>query len=353
MSKVAILLSGGVDSACAAYILKKRGHDLAAVHLKMHTCPRKEEINPSSCGGLQQERDARKTAETLAIPFYLFNLEKEFKRTVLGNFFAEYAGGRTPNPCIVCNGYVRFPIVWERLKKTGFNFMATGHYARILQNEKGYHLYRGTDKARDQSYFLYRLPAHLLPRVLFPLGELTKERTREIARKQSLPVAEKKSSQDFCFLQEDYRDYLKDQIEARPGEIRDSLGRKIGTHNGIHNFTVGQRKGLGSFSKPVYVIAISAADNSVVIGSREEASKSEIQIDRMILSEPEKKGFKAAAKIRYSHRGEECSVAIDGLTARVTFSNPVLSPTPGQSVVFYDGEKVLGGGIITDDKGKR
>ena len=347
--KAAILLSGGVDSASAAYILKKRGYDLIAIHLKIRPCSESEKLNPRSCSSAEHEKDARKVAESLEIPFYVYHLEKEFERTVVKNFISAYNEGRTPNPCVLCNGYVRFPYVWNKLNKQGIGHIATGHYARIESIDGEYCLIRGKDKMRDQSYFLFRLPKHLLPHLLFPLGDLTKERVREIAKKQNLSVHEKKASQDFCFLPDDYREYLKTLIPEKEGLIYDTEGKVIGKHQGIQNFTVGQRKGLGSFGEPAYVVKIEPEDNSITIGKKKDAYSSEARVGKLHLFEKPKKNFSYLVKIRYSHKGEEAEIELkDDKTAILSFRNPVLSVTPGQSAVFYDEEKVLGGGEIIE-----
>ena len=339
MSKVAILLSGGVDSSVSAYILKKLGYDLIGIHLK---------IVPCSKEGKMYEIDARNVAEKIEIPFYVINLEKDFEETVVSYFVSEYKKGRTPNPCVVCNACLRFSKLFEILKKYGIEKLATGHYARIQEVDSKFSLLRGKDPNYDQSYFLYRLNRDILKNIIFPVGELKKERVREIARKKGLGVYQKRSSQDFCFIEGDYREFLKKYIPEKEGNIVLPDGKVVGKHNGVFNFTVGQRKGIGSFGKPMYVIKIDPKENLVVIGDKNLAYKKEIEVYNLHFLVEVEEEFDCLVKVRYSHKGEKAKVKILGEKAKVFFENPVLSPTPGQSAVFYSDDLVLGGGIIGD-----
>jgi len=347
MSKIAILLSGGVDSSVSAYILKKLGYDLIGIHLKVAPCSR--EGDKKSCCSKIHENDARKVAEKLDIPFYVINLEKEFKETVVDYFVNEYKKGRTPNPCVVCNACLRFSKLFEILKKYRVERLASGHYARIDRRDSKFYLLRGRDFNYDQSYFLYRLNRDVLKNIIFPVGELKKERVREIARKRGLGVHHKRSSQDFCFIEGDYREFLKKFIPEEEGDIVLPDGRVVGRHNGIFNFTVGQRKGIGSFGKPMYVIRIDPRKNIVVIGDKNFAYKKRIELYNLHFLSEVKKEFDCYVKVRYSHKGEKARIEILGERAIVFFENPVLSPTPGQSAVFYKDSVVLGGGIIGDN----
>jgi len=347
-SLCAVLLSGGVDSSVSAFILKERGFDLIAIHLKMVKCNAEDKVEERSCCPLKNEIDAREVAKELGIPFYVFNLEKEFEKIVIKNFIEEYRKGRTPNPCVLCNAFVRFPLVINKLKKMGVNKIATGHYVRKEEKNKEQFLLKGKDHLYDQSYFLYRVRKRFLKTIIFPVGNMTKEKVREIAKRKGFGIYNKRSSQDFCFIEGDYRDYLGLKIPEREGNIILSDGKVVGKHKGVHYFTVGQRKGLGSFGKPMYVIGIDYVKNTVMIGDKEEALKKKVFVEDVVfVKNPHKEIFDATVKIRYSHRGEHAKIKlVEEKKAVIEFEKPVLSPSPGQSAVFYDGDYLLGGGII-------
>jgi tRNA-specific 2-thiouridylase len=308
---------------------------------------------------------ARRVTDQIGIPFYLVNVADSFKRLVVDDFIAQYTAGRTPNPCLNCNRHVRFEILLNKAMGLGAEKLATGHYARIRPPcqaggtaagaESQYQLLRAVDRNKDQSYVLSVLTQDKLSRVMFPLGELTKPQVREIAAKKGLPVAEKPESQDLCFLSDgDYRGFLMRNAPdaVRPGPIRDTSGRVLGQHQGLPFYTIGQRKGIGTLRagpEALYVIALDVADNALIVGTAKELGRSECAALRVnyVSGEMPDAPFRATAKIRY--KAHEANVTVTPLphdSAQVHFDDPQRDITPGQGIVFYDGEIVVGGGII-------
>ncbi len=268
-------------------------------------------------------------------------------------FVAEYGAGRTPNPCILCNRTIRFGLLLDWALERGAEFLATGHYARVRHSGGKYQLLRGCDPHKDQSYFLHTMTQRQLAHVLFPLGELTKEEVRAIAHRRGLPVAEQPESQDICFVSDgDYRRFLACHFPhlSRPGPIRDTAGRRLGQHRGVHAYTIGQRRGLGiAAPEPLYVVAIEPSENALIVGTAEELGRDECTVEAMhyISGEVPGAAFRAAAQIRYRSRSVEVEVTpLPGRKARVHFASSQRDITPGQFLVIYDGEVVLGGGVI-------
>jgi tRNA-specific 2-thiouridylase len=354
--KVLVALSGGVDSAVAAWLLAERGLDLIAVTLRLRagepwgSVPTADAI----------ER-ARQVSDRLGIPFHLIDAEEVFQREVVDPFVEAYASGRTPNPCVRCNRFVRFRLLMEQALAMGAQALATGHYARVRKTSGGFELLRGRDPDKDQSYFLYRLTQGQLAHVLFPLGTLTKEEVRAIAHQHNLPTADQAESQDACFLADgDYRHFLAEQAPhaLQPGPIRDTAGRLLGQHQGLAAYTIGQRKGLGiSAAEPLYVLSIKPDENALVVGTAAELGQDACLIERMaiISGETPMRPFCAQAQIRYRARPASVTVVpllggrtrVDAVT-RVEFDTAQRDITPGQSLVLYQGEVVLGGGIICE-----
>ncbi len=369
--RVVVAMSGGVDSSVAAALLVEQGHNVVGMMLKLWSEGETLQANmekpaPTTrfnrCCTPEDTLLARRVADQLGIPFYLINVADSFKRIVVDDLIAQYAAGRTPNPCFNCNRHVRFEILLNKALGLGAEKLATGHYARVLPRTAGeekpparakYQLLRAIDRAKDQSYVLSVLTQDKLSRVIFPLGELTKPQVREIAARKGLPVAEKPESQDLCFLAEgDYRGFLKRNApEAiRPGPIRDTSGRVLGQHQGLPFYTIGQRKGIGiPGPEALYVIALDVADNALIVGTARELGRSECTALRVnyVSGETPTDTFRATAKIRYKAR--EANVIVTPLpdsSAHVHFDEPQRDITPGQGIVFYDGEVVIGGGII-------
>ena len=355
MEKVVVGMSGGVDSSVAAYLLKEQGYDVIGVTMQIWQDEEQavQEENGGCCG-LSAVDDARRVAAALDIPYYVMNFKKEFKEHVIDYFVEEYQNGRTPNPCIACNRYVKWESLLQRSLSIGAEYIATGHYARVVQLENGrYTLRRSATLAKDQTYALYNLTQEQLRRTLMPVGEYTKEEVRAIAEKINLRIANKPDSQDICFVPDgDYASYIEEEagVKVPEGDFVFTDGTVIGRHKGITHYTVGQRKGLGlALGYPAFVLEIRPTTNEVVIGTREESMTTQLRARNLNfmaiedLTEP----LHVFTKIRYNHKGAWCTIEKTGEDEVVcTFDEPQRAVTPGQAVVFYDGEYVLGGGTI-------
>ncbi len=350
-------MSGGVDSSAALAILKERGFDCIGVSMQLWDYSKKEDAlgaTAGSCCSLDDINDARRVADGLNVPFYAVNVEEAFGREVVDYFIKSYASGETPNPCAKCNQVLKFEVLLRKALSLGADYLATGHYARIIPDGPGHRLLKGVDRDKDQSYFLFTMTPSQLSRVLFPVGSLTKTEVREYARKIGLRTSEKKESQDICFVEEPrYAEFLSARVQGRIGEIVDASGKVLGTHSGLFNYTVGQRKGLNLSGGPFYVSAIDAANNRLIVGPAEGLYSEGLiaremnWIDKDARELALKGGLTATAKVRYRHPGVECVVtAIDGSRARAVFRTPEKAVTPGQAVVFYREDAVLGGGWI-------
>lgn len=356
MEKVVVAMSGGVDSSVAAALLKEEGYQVIGVTMQIWPSDRNAGVDRfGGCCGTGAIEDARKVAYKLGIPHYVMNFREIFAREVIDDFCQEYRQGRTPNPCIRCNQYIKFGALLEKARGLGADLFATGHHARIERDENTgkYLLKKGVDRRKDQSYFLYPLTQSQLSRTLLPVGNLTKEKVREIAEEMALPVAAKPESQEICFIPDnDYAAFLTDYIPgaARPGIILNERGDTLGSHRGIIFYTVGQRKGLGiSGKEPFYVTAIEAERNAVIAGTKGQASGDELIANSLnwILVDTLTQPLATRAKIRYRHQEAEAIVTtLDKEQVQVKFKEPQFAITPGQAIVFYDKETVVGGGII-------
>ncbi|EAX46402.1 tRNA (5-methylaminomethyl-2-thiouridylate)-methyltransferase [Thermosinus carboxydivorans Nor1] len=354
--RVVVAMSGGVDSSLTAALLVHQGYDVIGVTMQIweNDLP---EIDPEhrGCCSLSAVNDARRVADKLGIPYYVLNFREMFQETVVDYFIREYAAGKTPNPCIACNRYVKFEGLLQKALALDAQYVATGHYARI-EYDKGrgrYILRKGVDRTKDQSYALYHLNQHTLRHFLMPLGEYTKVQTRQMARQFGLAVAEKPDSQEICFIpNDDYKSFLEEKAPEtlRPGNIVDTHGRILGRHKGLPLYTVGQRKGLGiAVGKPLYVVALDYERNEVIVGSDEDVFASELIAEDLNFITVDKLAspLRVAAKIRYSAREAPATITPEREGAvYVRFDEPQRAITPGQSVVFYDGDTVVGGGII-------
>lgn len=353
--KVVVGMSGGVDSSVAAYLLKEQGYDVIGVTMQIW----QDEDNDvqeenGGCCGLSAVEDARRVAGELGIPYYVMNFKQEFKKNVIDYFIEEYLSGRTPNPCIACNRYVKWESLLQRSIEIGADYIATGHYAKIEQLPGGRYSLRMSDAAgKDQTYALYNLTQYQLSHTLMPVGYYEKDEIREMAQKIGLPVAHKKDSQEICFVPDkDYAGFIEENTDKKIEEGNYVLadGRVIGRHKGITHYTIGQRKGLNlSMGHPVFVTEIRPDTNEVVIGENEDLFLRELVCDRinfMSISDLEGE-MPVMAKIRYNHKGAPAVIRREGPDRiRVIFEEPQRAVTPGQAVVFYDGEYVAGGGII-------
>ena len=355
MAKIVVGLSGGVDSSVAAYLLKQAGHEVIGVTMQIW----QEEENSiqeenGGCCGLSAVEDARRVAQMLEIPYYVMNFRQEFKKAVIDYFVAEYMEGRTPNPCIACNRYVKWESLYHRARAIGADGIATGHYSRIVKLENGrYALQTSITDAKDQTYALYNLTQEQLAHTLMPVGEYSKEEIRKLAEEIGLLVANKPDSMEICFVPDnDYAGFIEQYTgkEFSEGNFVNTAGEVLGKHKGIIHYTVGQRKGLGiALGARTFVKEIRPETNEVVLASNEELFSDVLYANRInfmsieTLQEP----MEVMAKIRYNHKGAKATIElVDEDMVKVTFTEPQRAITPGQAVVWYDGDIVVGGGTI-------
>jgi tRNA-uridine 2-sulfurtransferase len=368
--KLAVAMSGGVDSSAAAAILKEQGHDLVGFTMQLWNQRRGISVDengdplPSRCCSLDDVYDARRVAEELGFPFYVLNLEREFERDVVQPFVGSYLNGETPIPCVSCNSRLKFASLDQLAASLGCDKVATGHYARVEYDAAAdrYRLFRGRNLEKDQSYFLWELTQPQLSRAMFPLGEMSKPEVREVAREHALAVAEKSESQEICFVPDgDYAGFIDRYLDAEDaadrlpgeGEIVDPSGTVMGHHAGIHRYTIGQRRGIGiASSQPLYVINIDAAKNRVVIGHQDDLLGREFTaagVNWVAFSKPET-AVRAEVRVRYRHKPAEATITpLEGdrdERVRVVFDEAQRAITPGQATVFYRGDEVVGGGWI-------
>lgn len=348
---VFVAMSGGVDSSAAALLLQEKGYRPVGITLRLYSSQYDDDrrAHPSCCA-LEGSELARRVCRLLGIPHYLFDAEREFKESVIDYFCREYARGRTPYPCIPCNLHLKFGFLLRRALQLGADYLATGHYARIVYEGGRCRLLKGVDRARDQSYLLYPLDQETLGRVLLPMGWLTKEEARRLAREAGLPSAHSPDSQDLCFVPSGrYREFIASRLGSAPGEIVDQDGRVIGRHTGIGHFTVGQRRGLGVLAnRPLYVVRIEAERNRVVVGHEEQLYSHGLVASqvRYVSQQTPAPCTRITAKIRYRSPEFEAVLYPEGTGAVLHFQLPQKAVTPGQTVVFYGGEEILGGGVI-------
>lgn len=355
MTKVVVAMSGGVDSSVAAALLKEQGYDVVGMMMRLWSEPGKEESN--RCCTPDSMAQARRVAAILDIPFYVIDAKDVFRETVVDYFLEGYARGETPNPCLICNRKIRWTFLLEHALAIGADFMATGHYARIRKDERGKSaLLRAVDRSKDQSYVLHVLNQEKLKHALFPVGDYTKPEIRQIAGKHGLPTASRKDSQDLCFLAgDDYRNFLQRNAAEmlKPGEIVTRDGRVLGGHDGLANYTIGQRKGLGVASPvPLYVLGKNARENTLVVGTQDELGSTELTARDVnwVSGEAPTEPFRAEVKIRYTAKEAEAWVTPVGENqVQVRFDAPQRDVTAGQAVVFYQGDLLIGGGIIQQD----
>lgn len=357
--KVVVGMSGGVDSSVAAWLLKQQGYDVIGVTMQIWQDEDETSLEEhGGCCGLSAVDDARRVAAALDIPYYVMNFKQDFKENVIDYFVREYIDGRTPNPCIACNRYVKWESLLKRSMDIGADYIATGHYARVDKLPNGrYSIRTSKTAAKDQTYALYNLTQDQLSKTLMPVGEYAKDAIRKMAEDIGLLVAHKPDSQDICFVSDgDYASYIEENTEYKslPGNFVQADGTVVGTHKGIIHYTVGQRKGLGlSLGHPAFVLEIRPETNEVVVGTKEESMSRYVRANQVnfMAVEELKEPKRVWGKIRYNHKGAWCTIEKTGEDEILcTFEEEQRAITPGQAVVLYDGEYVLGGGTIISDK---
>ncbi|HUJ70333.1 MAG TPA: tRNA 2-thiouridine(34) synthase MnmA [Syntrophorhabdales bacterium] len=346
---VFVAMSGGIDSSYSAYLLKERGYRVIGFTFDLLPASLRNACNPKTCCSAVNTERARRVADNLSIPHYVMNMREDFERLVIERFVDEYRAGRTPNPCILCNRHIKFASFLRKAEAMGADLVATGHYASTKETRSGIELRKGRDRGKDQSYFLYPIRRSDLGTIIFPLADLTKEEVRKEFGAMATENGDTQESQDICFIPEnDYRGFVGRFIPLKKGPIVTNDGHLIGYHEGVHLYTIGQRRGIGIPSKgALYVIDINTPDNVITVGTRENLLRKRIVADDVNMLSSARAG-EARAKVRYRQKEEACSYAVKGDVLEVVFHEPISSVTPGQSVVLYDGERVLGGATIRE-----
>ncbi len=355
-------MSGGVDSSLAACLLKQKGYEVIGATMKFWPCDqeRQKELRSQACCSIGGINDARAVAQKLGIAHFVFDFHREFQHEVIHYFCREYNIGLTPNPCIICNEKIKFDLFLKKADMLGCEYIATGHYAKIGYSKfsNRYYIREGKDKNKDQSYFLFSIPQRSLARTLFPLGNMTKPKSRKMAQRYRLNTHNKKSSQEVCFVPSHYSEYVAqwNNSTLKRGDILDTRGKVIGRHRGIHYYTIGQRKGIGIAGKePLYVVSIDVRKNTITVGSKKELMKQVIIVKNPVWGQIKKidRPLRVMGRLRYGHKKAKATVErIAAGRLRMVFDEPQQAPTPGQAVVFYNKDAVAGGGWIESVSGQ-
>jgi len=347
-------MSGGVDSSVAAALLAQQGHEVVGVTMRLFSAPNEAvaRLNKSCCS-IEDVEDARSVCRKIGAKHYLLNFEQEFQKHVIDYFVGEYERGRTPHPCLACNDRLKFQFLMQRAELMDADMVATGHYARIQKNGDLYQLHAGNDSLKDQSYVLYTLSQQQLAKLFLPIGDYSKQEIRDVAREIGLSIADKPDSQDICFIPDgDYSQFIEPRLKRKsPGEIVDATGAVLGVHDGVHDFTVGQRKripAVNNTSRPLYVTDIDAVSGRITVGPAEKLMRTRLYASKVNwINQPPSNGpIRVQARIRYNGHNTPAIVRLVPNGAEIEFSTPVRAITPGQAVVFYDDDIVLGGGLI-------
>ena len=352
--RAVVAMSGGVDSSVAAALLAQEGYEVVGVTMRLFSAPSEQiaKLNKSCCS-LEDVEDARAVCRKIGAKHYFLNFEEEFQKHVVDYFVSEYERGRTPHPCLACNDRLKFEFLIRRAELMDADVVATGHYARIREDDGQYTLLAGIDSLKDQSYVLYTLSQNQLAKLALPIGDYSKDEIREVARKLGLSIADKPDSQDICFIPDgDYNRFIEPRLKRKlPGDIVDAEGNVIGEHDGIHGFTIGQRKripAVNNTTRPLYVTEINADSGRITVGHAENLMKSRLYASGLnwISGSPPTKPLKVEARIRYNGGNTPATVRAIGTAAEIEFDEPVRAITPGQAVVFYADSVVIGGGLI-------
>jgi len=345
-----VAMSGGIDSSFTAYLLRESGYNVVGITFQLMPERLRSTKNPRTCCSHETIARARNMADALSIPHYVLNLRKEFEEHVIQRFVDEYKAGRTPNPCILCNRHIKFSHFLHKALSMGADYVATGHYALTAFDEGRWYLYKGKDLTKDQSYFLYPVEQAVLPHVLFPVGHYRKDDVRTRMTRLGFAPRDARESQDLCFVPDgNYRDFVRPFLSVKPGPVYLTDGTLLGRHDGIHRYTIGQRRGINiPYQVPLYVLDIRPAENTLIVGPKTALEKRSVMVEEANLFDVPRQPV--TAKTRFRQKEAPCTFVPSGNTLEVTFLRPIDAAAPGQALVLYDGDRVIGGGVIRESR---